>query len=114
MQINPELSPQERAQLDRENVAVLMVGQALLGMISPNILGVAVDASDPLYLTIHFAIRELDDELQQDIDDISGDVYGWYGQDIDEVFVKIAVGPLSDVWEGNGHRQVFRMKPELF
>ena|ERR1051325_8695317 len=95
--LNPDLSDGEREQLERENFAVLMMNQALLGRIPPDVLGVARRLR-PDCLQVCFAVRLITEEINEEIDDILGELDAFYADvsDAPRSFeMDIVTGPLD-------------------
>ncbi len=95
--------------LEWENRVVLMVMQALLGLVSPTLRGVAVEI-DGAAVTIHFVVSNLSEAVQEDIDEVVGDVEGLLLPDEPEVRSRIFVGSPGPGWEGRHHRLVLLAK----
>lgn len=96
--------------LEWENRIVLMVVQALLGLVSPKLRGVAVEIEGDV-ITVHFPVAQLDDVTKDDVDDIIGDVEGLLWPDTPHVRPRIYVGSAGPEWEGRHHRMVLLAKP---
>jgi hypothetical protein len=92
-----------------ENTVVLAVVQAMLGLVSPALLGVAVEI-DGETVTVHFAVPGLNEELTADIEDIVGDVEGLLWPLTPEVRSRVHVGDTNDGWDGSQHRSVLLAK----
>lgn len=95
--------------LEWENHVVLMVGQALLGLVSPEMRGVAVEF-DGESVTVHFAVTQLDDELREDIDEVVADVEGLLWPETPDVRSRTFHGSSGPGWEGRSHRLVYLAK----
>jgi hypothetical protein len=100
---------ERNAALDWENTIVLMVVQAMLGLVAPGLRGVAVEI-DGEVVTLHFAVARVDDELREDVDDIIGDVEGLLWPQTPEVRSRVTVGDAGPSWEGRQHRLVYLAK----
>jgi hypothetical protein len=92
-----------------ENHVVLMVVQALLGLVSPALRGVAVEI-DGNAVTAHFAVDEASESILEDIDDVIGDIEGLLYPDAPEVRSRIFTGSPGPGWEGRQHRLVLLAK----
>jgi hypothetical protein len=102
------VSDRNRA-LDWENRVVLMVVQALLGLVSPVFRGVAVEI-DGETVTVHFAVAALSEEITEDVQDVIGDVEGLLWPEMPAVRSQIFVGSAGPGWEGRQHRMVLLAK----
>lgn len=92
-----------------ENEAVLTTVQALLGLVSPGMLGVAVELDGDV-VTLHVAVESLDEETRDDVDDVVGDIEGLVWPARVEVRSNVHVGGTNGAWEGRQHRLVYLAK----
>ena len=95
--------------LEWENHVVQMVGQALLGLVSPEMRGVAVEI-DGETVTVHFASTQLDGERQEDIDEVVAEVEGYLWPDTQDVRSRTFCGSSGPGWAGRQHRLVYLAK----
>lgn len=95
--------------LEWENRVVLMVVQALLGMVSPLLRGVAVE-TDGDTVTVHFAVSWLGEEVEDDLQDVVGEVEGLLWPETPRVQSHVSVGSAGPGWKGRRHRLVFLAK----
>jgi hypothetical protein len=101
---------QPGAGLAWENKVVLMLVQALLGLVSREIGGVAIEF-DGDSVTVHFAVLEQSEALAEALDDVIGDLEGLLWPVTPDVASRAYVGPPNDgSWEGRQHRLVFLAK----
>jgi hypothetical protein len=95
--------------LQWENGVVLTLGQALLGFVSAQLLGVAVEC-EGRKIIVHFAFSEMDGDVQDDVEDIIGEVEGQLWPEEVTVESCVYVGDTREGWPGRGHRLVFLAK----
>lgn len=86
-----------------------MMNQALLGLVTPGLLGVAVDLDDDRHLTVYFAVREAS-EQQEEIEEILNDFEAFVYPEVPEFDVRVSEGYPDEKWAGHRARQVLRMK----
>jgi len=98
--------------LDRENHVVLMVLQALLGLVSSDLLGVAVRVEQDRVL-LYFAVDALTPEVQEDIDDVVFETEVFLGRDVPVPEREISVGYPALGWVGRNYRLVFLAKRDI-
>ena len=105
------LLPEERK--TRENLVVLYITQAMLGLISPSVRAVAVDACRDR-LMVHFAVKDDSTQLREDIEDILGDLDALlYNERIPDEWTishEVHVGAPDEHWPGCHARRVFEVK----
>jgi hypothetical protein len=109
---DPNLSPEEWRALARRNFLVLMAGQAALGLISPDVVGVAVEPGTD-EVVLHVAVLRRTPELHEDLNDLVGDFEGLlYGspEPWSKVTLKVYEGPPDAAWPGRSHALVFMAK----
>ncbi|WP_238014203.1 hypothetical protein KZZ52_11960 [Dactylosporangium sp. AC04546] len=87
---NPNLTGAEERALLRRNYLVLQTGQAALGLIGPDMLGIAVEAQ-PDAVVLHFAIAIRTAETEEDIS-------------------LAHVGQPDDTWPGGPHALLYLAK----
>jgi hypothetical protein len=97
------------ADVQYQNGIVLVAVQALLGMVAPQLAGVSLqfDGDD---LVIHFAVSELYDSLEDDVDDIVSDMEGQLWPATPEIATSTHVGSARVGWEGRDYRLIFLAK----
>ncbi len=98
------------SQLDMENLVVLDLVQAMLGLISPEIRGVSVDASQRI-VTVHFAVADLTNSVREDIDEIIVDAMSNLWNHFDDFAPEIFVGEPDQHWSGFNFRKIYIAKP---
>lgn len=86
-----------------------MMNQALLGLVTPGLLGVAVDLDADRHVTVYFAVREVS-ELREDIEEIVNDFEAFLYPEVPEFDVHVSEGYPDERWTGHRARQVLRMK----
>jgi hypothetical protein len=100
----------EDAQLQRENMMVLDVVQALVGEITPNFIAVNLRFESERCIVV-FWLRERNEEIDQDIDDIIGDVEAYMGEEGFPVMSEVNIGvPPPARGATQSERMVFRIK----
>jgi hypothetical protein len=92
-----------------ENDVVLATVQAMLGLVSPDVHGVAVEI-DGDSVTLHLAVARADGEIREDINDMVGDLEGLLWPERVEVTPRVHVGSTNGAWEGRQHRVIFLAK----
>ena len=96
-----------------ENLVVLYITQAMLGLTSPPINAVAVEVT-PERLVVHFALAELDGEIEDDIETMLGDLDALlYNEDLPKdwkIESRAHVGPADEQWPGVWSRRVYEAK----
>lgn len=95
-----------------ENIVVLYMVQAMLGLVGPNLQAVAVGVT-PAGLTVHFAFREIGEDEREDAEDIADDLgalldneqlpAGW------RITTELYTGGADDGWPGVNARRVFEV-----
>jgi hypothetical protein len=96
-------------ELPRENQMVIYLVQALLGLVSPKMLGVALEFSNGAVI-VHVAVSQKDDEIVEDIEELIADFQGFLWPDRTEISEKIHAGPANQTWPGREHRLVLLAK----
>jgi hypothetical protein len=91
------------------NHVVLMTTQAMLGLISPAITAVAIDAK-PDHVIVYFAVNGLTDGVREDIEEIVTDLDAFLVPATLEVAHEIFDGPPDENWPGHSQRVVFLAK----
>ncbi|MER5728434.1 hypothetical protein ABT084_08840 [Streptomyces sp. NPDC002138] len=67
---NPQITAAEERDLLRRNYLLIQTGQASLGLIGPDVLGIAVEPR-PEEIVLHFAIAARTAEVEEDLEDIA-------------------------------------------
>jgi hypothetical protein len=109
---NPALSATERIALERENFAVLMTSQALLGLIDPNMTAVAIRLSaDTLH--VRFGVRSQTDAMTETAEDLATDLNAFYAHlaDAPRIECEIVVAAPELDWYRSPWRMIFAAKP---
>jgi hypothetical protein len=88
---------------------VLTTVQALLGMVPPELKGVALQFSGD-DITIHLAVAVVYDSLEEDIDDIVSDMEGLLLPESPTITTTVHVGSARTGWDGRKYRLVFLAK----
>lgn len=91
------------------NYLVVMMTQAMIGLVSPTLLGVAIDVDDS-HIRVYFAVRNTSAEQEADIEEIVSDFEAFLYPNVPEIEVHVSEGYPTDEWLGSRARQVFRMK----
>jgi hypothetical protein len=95
--------------LDRENMLVLQAVQASLGLISPDVLGISVEAG-PGQVVIHFAVTQKTEEVSEDIGDIMFELDALLeGSEL--LASRIYLGVPGENWPGRAGRLIYLAKP---
>lgn len=98
----------------RENVFVLYLTQALLGLVSSNLRAVAAEVRPPRAV-VHFVFEQLRPDDAEDVEDILGDLDALLGNedalDVDEISSMVHVGQPGADWPGAAFRRVYEAKP---
>ncbi|MFB6783406.1 hypothetical protein ACFCX0_40315 [Streptomyces sp. NPDC056352] len=74
----PQLTAAEERDLLRRNYLLLQTGQASLGLIGPDVLGIAVEPRQD-EIVLHFAIAAHTAEVEEDLDDIVFELRAFLG-----------------------------------
>ena len=91
------------------NYLIVILTQAMLGLVTPSLLGIAIDATNKA-VTLHFAVDTLSPGLQTDIDDIASEFEAFLYPSLPPIEVRVFEGYPSVEWPGWTARQVFRAK----
>jgi hypothetical protein len=99
------------AGLEWENRVVLQLVEALLGLITPEMRGVAIefDGDD---LVVHVAVSETFDGLVADVEEVVAELEGGLWPSSPEVSSRVYVGSAANNggWAGRQHRLVYLAK----
>jgi hypothetical protein len=100
----------------RENLVVLYLTQAMLGLVSSNMRAVAVDVKHDR-LVVHFAVGEDTPEIRDDVEDILGDLDALLANENlpDDWLIESAIyrGGADADWPGRAFRRIYEAKPDL-
>jgi hypothetical protein len=111
---SPKLSLSEERALLRRNYLLLMTGQAALGLIGPEIRGIAVEArSDEVVL--HIAVTSDTEALREDVKDITDDLDAYLAggpERLTPISTQIHVGQADTTWPGRAHDLLYLAKTE--
>jgi hypothetical protein len=99
------------SQQPSQDSMILMLMQALLGLVSPSLNGVALRwVADAI--TVTFLVAKTTAEIEEDIDEITSDfeafLYPYVPRRLD---VQVIQGRPDSGWVPDGAREVFRAKP---
>ncbi|MEU8074899.1 hypothetical protein AB0B31_05570 [Catellatospora citrea] len=109
---HPELNPDQEQTLLRRNYLLLQVGQASLGLIGRDVLGLAVEPR-PGGIVLHLAVRQETREVAEDVDDICFELEAFLAGGPEQrscVSTRIYVGPADKDWPGSAHALLFLAK----
>jgi hypothetical protein len=110
---SPHLTPVEERALLRRNYLLLQAGQAALGLIGPNLLGIAVEPRTDA-VVLHFAIAVHTAEVDGDSEDIFFELDASLSggpEEHSELKTQIHVGQPDDTWVGRSHALLYLAKP---
>ncbi len=91
------------------NYLVVILTQAMIGLVSQSMLGVALEVNDE-GVVLHFAVSAASPELAEDIEEIVGDFDAFLVPDTPPLEVKVFEGTPFYGWAGTSAREVFRAK----
>jgi hypothetical protein len=91
------------------NYLIVMMTQAMIGLVSSTLLGVAIEADDSR-IRVYFAVRKTSPEQGADIEEIVSDFEAFLYPNVPEIEVQVSEGYPTGEWIGAKARQVFRMK----
>jgi hypothetical protein len=98
-------------ELARENRLTLYVVQALLGLVTSNVVAVSAEvASD--YLAVHFWLREESAETEGDIEEILVGIDAFMGSEPVRLDSRVHIGVPPDDWQSWAGRMVHWAKDE--
>jgi hypothetical protein len=102
---NPDLTPAQERALLRRNYLLIEAVQAALGLIGPDLLGIAVE-DDAEAIILHFAVARRTAEIEEDIEEIFSEfgaflTGGPEGQT--PIRQTIHVGRPDRTWSGRDH-----------
>ncbi|GLY83762.1 hypothetical protein Airi02_016910 [Actinoallomurus iriomotensis] len=110
---NPDLTEEEERALLRRNYLLLQAGQAALGLISADMLALAVEPR-PDAVVIHVAVSRETPELAEDIDDIVSDLKAFLSGGPDQnstITARVHLGPPDATWPGSTQALLYVAKP---
>jgi len=111
---NPHLTAAEERTLLRRNYLLLQTGQAALGLIGPDLLGIAVEPR-PNAVVLHFAVAVRTTEVQEAIDDIIGELDAFLAggpEQHSQIIAQIHIGQPDATWPGRSHALLHLAKPK--
>ena len=111
---NPHPTAAEERALLRRNYLLLQTGQAALGLIGPDLLGIAVEPR-PDAIVLHFAVAVRTTEVQEDIDDIIGKLDAFLAggpEQLSQITAQIHIGQPDTTWPGHSHALLHIAKPK--
>ena len=85
-----------------------MLVQAMLGLVSPALRGVAVEFDGDM-VTLHVAVA-VDSEINADLDDLVADLEGLLWPRTPHVNLRVFAEASRGGWEGGQHRLVYLAK----
>ncbi|MFD7653971.1 hypothetical protein ACFV4N_08330 [Actinosynnema sp. NPDC059797] len=95
--------------LNQENWAVLYAVQAFAGLISRNMIAIFLDTS-PDNITVHFALREITADTEEEIEDMLLELDAQYDMDAPALSAEVHVGPPGEDWKEKRYRVVYWAK----
>jgi hypothetical protein len=110
---DPDLTEDEERVLLRRNYLLLQTGQAALGLISADMLTLAVEPR-PDALVIHVAVSRETPELTEDLDDIVADLEAFLAGGPDQnsaITTRVHLGPPDATWPGSTQALLYVAKP---
>jgi hypothetical protein len=93
------------------NYLIVVLTQAMIGLISQSLLGVALEMNDE-GVVLHFCVAAMSPELAEDIEEIVGDFDAFLLPATPPLEVKVFEGTPFYGWAGTSAREVFRAKTE--
>lgn len=109
---NPRLTADQERALLRTNYLLLQAGQAALGLIGPDLLGIAVEPR-PDDVILHFAVAEHTDEAAEAIQDIADNLMTLLNpgpEMLSAIDTQIHVGHPDTTWPGRAHALLYIAK----
>ena len=109
---NPRLTAAQERTLLRTNYLLLQTAQAALGLIGPDILGIAVEPR-PDAVVLHFAVTGRTPEIDEDLKDIADDLLAFLGggpEQLTDILTQIHVGRPDMTWPGRAHALLYIAK----
>ncbi|MEV4613057.1 hypothetical protein AB0K43_10695 [Kitasatospora sp. NPDC049258] len=99
--------------LMRRNYLLLQTGEAALGLIGPDLLGIAVEPG-PDTIVLHFAVTAGTAEVQECLDDITFELQALLvggPEQSSEIITTIHLGAPDAAWPGHSHALLHLAKP---
>ena len=109
---NADLTAEQERTLLRRNYLLLMTGQAALGRIGPDILGIAVEPR-PGAVVIHIAARQKSAEVAEDLADLTGDLGAFLAGGPEQhstITTDLHIGQADSAWPGRQHALLYLAK----
>jgi hypothetical protein len=110
---NPDLTEDEERALLRRNYLLLQTSQAALGLISADILALAVEPR-PDAVVIHAAVSRDTPEIAEDLTDIAADLEACLSGGPDQnstITTQVHIGPPDATWPGYTQALLYVAKP---
>lgn len=110
---NPDLTEDEERALLRRNYLLLQAGQAALGLISTDMLALAVEPR-PDAVVIHAAVSRETPELAEDLNDIVAELEACLSGGPDQnssITTRVRIGPPDATWPGFAQALLYMAKP---
>jgi hypothetical protein len=110
---DPDLTEGEERVLLRRNYLLLQTAQDALGLISADMLALAVELR-PDALVIHVAVNRETPELTEDLDDIVADLEAFLASGPDQasaITTRVHLGPPDATWPGSTQALLYVAKP---
>ncbi|MEY9932556.1 hypothetical protein ABH926_007207 [Catenulispora sp. GP43] len=111
---SPKLSLSEERALLRRNYLLLMTGHAALGLIGPEIRGIAIETR-PDDIILHIAATADTETLREDINVITDDLDAYLvsgPEHLTPISTQIHVGQADTSWSGRAHDLLYLAKTE--
>ncbi|WP_290052612.1 hypothetical protein [Amycolatopsis solani] len=99
-------------ELERENILVLQLVQASIGLISPEIYAISIQLQDS-HVTVHFAVQKVTSALREDVDDIIFELDALIPGSMTSKAL-IHQGMPDSHWTGRQYRMVYMRKSASF
>lgn len=106
------LSLSEERDLMRRNYLLLQTGQAALGLIGPEVIGIAVEAR-PDEIVIHVAVTEVTEAVDEDVAELALGLELLLNsgpEQLTNISTVIHLGPPDPAWPGHAHDILYRAK----
>jgi hypothetical protein len=110
---NPDITAEQERALLRRNYLLLQISQAARGLISREILGIAVEPR-PEAVVIHAAVSQETPALAEDLSDIVFELEALLGGGPEQrslITTQIYVGQPDPTWPGFTHAVLYQAKP---
>ncbi|MFD5143084.1 hypothetical protein [Streptomyces sp. NPDC058401] len=109
---NPEITATEERDLLRRNYLLIQTGQASLGLIGPDVLGIAVEPR-PEEIILHFALAALTAEVEEDVEDIVFELAVFLAggpEQRSKITTELHVGDPHTTWNSPRYAVLYRAK----